>query len=233
MFLFLLSTTFALTLFAFQPTGYIDYPSVSEQLVETVQHSQRHAFDSLLKIVADAKFEVLKNQLYSDTRKKTFWLNVHNAYALYLLKKEPSILKNHNHFLSTKQITIAGMHFSLNEIEHGILRRSSYRITETVVIKQLRVLELDYRVHFGINFGAKDCPSLVPFREHKLNDQLKSLEKAYILSHTAIDSAKKEIKTSELFEWYETDFGGENGVRNLFEKNGLVQAKDWKISYEA
>lgn len=230
--LLLLSATI-LSAFGKQPHSFVDYPLVSRQLVEMARNNRQQEFDSLEQLLNQASFDILKNQLYSDTRKKTFWLNVHNAFSINLLRKDPDLLKNHAQFLATKQIPVAGTSFSFNEIEHGILRRSNYRNSETDAIKQLRVLEADYRVHFGMNFGAKDCPAIVFFEEHKLGDQLRLLEKQFITEHTTIDSVKKEVQTSELFEWYRDDFGGKDGLRTLFLKNGVEQAKEWKISYNA
>lgn len=233
-FLFILCS-FALSydeaLYAKQAVKSSDYPTLSLKLIETAYQNKPETFDSLLQILANAKFDVLTNQLYSDTRKKTFWLNVHNAFVYTLLKKDPTLLKNHHQFLDTKRILVAGVMFSLNEIEHGILRRSDYRNKVTDQIKQLRVLEMDYRVHFGLNFGAKDCPVVPVFNEYDLNSQLKDLEKKYIVESTTVDSVKKEIITSELFEWYKNDFGGKEGLRSLLQKNGIEQAKDWKLTF--
>lgn len=221
----------ACTLLAKQAAKSSDYPSLSLKLLETAYQNKHETFDSLLNILANAKFDVLTNQLYSDTRKKTFWLNVHNAFVYSLIQKEPTILKNRNTFFETKRVLVAGVMFSLNEIEHGILRRSDYRIKVTDPIKQLRVLEVDYGVHFGLYFGAKDCPNAPIFNEFDLTTQLKELEKKYIQEMTTIDSVKKEIVTSELFDWYKNDFGGKDGLKALLQKNGIEQAKDWKITF--
>lgn len=210
---------------------FIDYPALSEKLAEMSLHNREHEYDSLLTLIASVKFDILKNQLYSDTRKKTFWMNVHNAFAIHAVRKQPTLLKNHSQFLSIRQINVAGTTLSLNEIFHGILRRSNYRITETEPIKQFRVLMIDYRIHFGITVGAKDCPPFVPFNEHTLNDQLKSLENRFITEHAVVDSVKKEIRISELFEWYLKDFGGTASLGSLFERNGIKSEKDWKFKF--
>ena len=213
--------------------SYIDYTQISQQFIEAANQNRFETADSILQIVAKAQFTVLKNQLYSDNRKKVFWLNIYNGHTLLSIKRTPALYKSRKQYLSNKYIPIAGQLLSLNEIEHGILRRSNYLITETPEIKQLRVLEPDYRIHFGLYFGATDGPDIVFFNEYSITEQLLQCEKAFITKTTQIDSNRREINISELFDWYKDDFGGKIGIRTILQKNGIIQAKDWKLNYHS
>ncbi len=52
------------------------------------------------------------------------WLNIYNAFVQKLLTDNPGKFKKRNSFFSDQQITLAGRQLSLDDIEHGILRRS-------------------------------------------------------------------------------------------------------------
>jgi len=83
---------------------------------------------------------------------------------------------------------------SLNDIEHGILR------------KKFR----DARVHAAINCASKSCPPLraEAFTAEKLDAQLDEQMRAFVNdpARNRIDPAKKELEISEIFKWFEEDF---------------------------
>ena len=66
----------------------------------------------------------LASQLNSDDKRLAFWLNIYNGFTQVILKKNPEQYKTRSSFFSSKQIFIAGEQLSLDDIEHGILRRS-------------------------------------------------------------------------------------------------------------
>ena len=112
------------------------------------------------KNLENISLDFLIESLHSDDHKKAFWINIYNAYFQYLRKEEhfnkPQIYKD-------KTFTIAGNKFSLDDVEHGILRRYRYKYSlgyfpnpfAPRIIKQLAVKKLDYRIHFALKLWCK------------------------------------------------------------------------------
>lgn len=186
-----------------------------------------------VKIKADSK-EVEKalsvltyNQLFkglnNDAAKKTFWVNMYNAWyqilAIRLNKTRPKIF-------TEKLIPIAGLSLSLDDIEHGILRKYRWKwsmgylpqFLPQKAIKELAVDSIDYRIHFALNCGAKSCPPIAFYRYDKIEQQLDMATVAFIKGESEIDESKKRITTSKILSWFKGDFGGSNGIRALMTK---------------
>ena len=138
-----------------------DYLKVSSDWLYAVRIGERG--DSLQKILSAADEQALKATLNEDDKRKAFWINVYNATTQSVLKADPARYKKRNAFFKAKLVTIAGHKTSLDEIEHGILRRSKCKLSlgyfnkifKSRFEKALRVGKLDYRIHFALNCGAR------------------------------------------------------------------------------
>ncbi len=186
-----------------------------------------------VKIKADSKTEekalssLTYNQLLeglnNDAAKKTFWVNMYNAWyqilAIRLNKTKPKIF-------TEQLIPVAGLSLSLDDIEHGILRKYRWKwsmgylpqFLPQKTIKELAVDSIDYRIHFALNCGAKSCPPIAFYRYEKINQQLDMATVAFINGESEIDESKNRITTSKILSWFKGDFGGSNGIRALMTK---------------
>ena len=96
--------------------------------------------------------------LNTDDLKKTFWINIYNAYVL-IIANEP---RQHTSVFKQKRIKISRYHLSLNDIEYGILRNYSYNIGSIYInnpfyskfIKTIAISQLDYNLYFLLNRSA-------------------------------------------------------------------------------
>jgi Protein of unknown function, DUF547 len=160
--------------------------------------------------------------LSNDDAKKTFWLNVYNAWYQLLASrgsKNPGIF-------TEKLIPIAGIQLSLEEIEQGILRKDYRKLRKADTtgsfskqqIKLFAVSKIDYRIHFALNCGAKSCPPIAFYSYNRLTQQLDLATRSFLISNTTINEVQKEISASQLMEWYKTDFGGKKGTLALIGK---------------
>ncbi len=159
----------------------------------------------------------------NNTFKKAFWINIYNAY-FQILRKHQNIEKKV--IYTQKLIKIATIFFSLDDIEHGILRRFRYKYSLGYFpslfvkkhIRELAVSKIDYRIHFALNCGAKSCPPIAFYSPEKLEGQLSLAEISFLESETEIDHQKKEIRTSMILKWFLADFKGKKGIRKLIKK---------------
>jgi len=178
----------------------------------------------------------LRNEIYSDDLKKTFWINIYNAFFL-ILKKEFNYSKPN--IYQKKLFNIANTKFSLDDIEHGILRKYRYKyslgffrnIFYSKLIKNLAVNTIDYRIHFALNCGAKSCPPIAFYKLETINNQLNFATVSFLESETYYNSTNKEIHTTSLFKWYLMDFDGKKGIQNIYKNQLNKDITDYKIIY--
>jgi hypothetical protein len=178
---------------------------------------------------------ILNNQLQNDHQKLAFWLNLYNGYTQVLLKKDPEQYKTRNAFFSTKNIDVAGQHLSLDEIEHGILRRSKIKWSEgyldkpfpSAFEKDFRVKKLDYRIHFALNCGAKSCPPIAFYDPVQIEKQLTVAVKTYLKGECEYNEAKNTISVPALMSWFRHDFGGKKGIYEILKQNKIIPAESY------
>ena len=150
----------------------------------------------LTKRLASYSPEDLQIQLYKDALRKTFWINCYNAFYQILRKK----IKLLSPAIFTKRvISIGGQQWSLDDIEHGILRRARYKYSLGYLpqifvpnkIKLLMVEKLDYRIHFALNCGAVSCPPIAFYFHEDIEEQLDIASQVFLMAETLVDEKKK------------------------------------------
>ncbi len=195
-----------------------------------------------LKQVYEIPFEDLVKGLSTDEEKKAFWINLYNAFTHSALSKDPEQYKNRNRFFSAEQFGVAGNKISLDCIEHGILRRSKIKwslgylgkLFPGKFEKDLRVDEVDYRIHFALNCGAKSCPPIAFYKPENINPQLEQATYAYLNGEAEYDAASNKLKLPAIMGWFREDFGGKKAmIRLLKEKKLLPADADPSITFKS
>lgn len=127
-----------------------------------------------------------------------FWINAYNAFTVKLILDNyptTSIMNiNGGKAWDLKFIKIGGKEYSLNNIEHDILRRN-YR---------------DPRIHFAVNCASISCPKLNnrAFIAAELNRQLVKMTKEFLGNTSKNTLSPNSVEISSLFDWYKNDFNG-------------------------
>jgi len=124
-----------------------------------------------------------------------FWLNLYNAGALAVASDafeqgSTTVLRVPGAF-DASWATIAGEAISLNDIEHGKIRRFG-----------------DPRIHGALVCGSVSCPTLryEPFGEN-LDDQLDDQMHSFLTGGgAAVDRTTGTLRLSRIFLWYGGDF---------------------------
>ena len=208
---------------------------ISEQLLLAVKTNQPHK--DFLAQLENYSLEQLEKELNNDDAKKAFWINIYNAFYQIFRKfnqiNKPEIYRE-------KLINIAGDFFSLDDVEHGILRKYRYKyslgflpnIFTKKLIKNLAVNKLDYRIHFALNCGAKSCPPIAFYSLEKIETQLQMATLAFLEGETDILEEKKEIHVTQLFKWFLADFGGKSGIRNILKEQLQLDSKGYALVFK-
>ena len=128
-----------------------------------------------------------------------FWINAYNACVLagvskaYPIASVTEISPNFG-FFKIHRFVVGGRRFTLDHIEHEIIRPQF----------------ADPRIHAAINCAAVSCPRLLSevFTPNKLDDQLNSVMQDMIRNpmHVQINRETGAVNLSTIFDWFSSDF---------------------------
>ncbi|CAD5123866.1 DgyrCDS12173 [Dimorphilus gyrociliatus] len=164
----------------------------------------------------------------SENQKKAFFINIYNALTIHGLTecdKLPSSPLDLNQFWKVTSYCIGRETYSLDDIEHGILRCNR---PHPVAVERpfgesdsrLKYVckEFDPRIHFALNCGAFSCPPINVYNENNLEDALTLATKSFC--ELEVKVIGKDLVLSQLFQWYRSDFGSTE-----------VEAIRWILAY--
>ena len=162
----------------------------------------------------------------SENEKLAFWINAYNAFTLKMIIDHYPVssirtLYNGKPWEHT-WISIKGKTYSLDDIEHGIIR------------KEFK----EPRIHFAVNCASVSCPPIqnCAYTGHNLDKLLEKATKEFINSdENTIQN--NSLQLSSIFKWYANDFGNVIAFVNRYSavkvnKNVPIHYKayDWKLN---
>jgi hypothetical protein len=211
-----------------EPYADLNLIAISQQLLLAAK--TKEATDSIVNILQSIPLQSLTEQLINDDYKKAFWINLYNGYTQIILLKNPVQYKNRSAFFGNRQINLAGAKLSLDDIEHGILRRSKikwglgyfHKLFPGTFEQDYRVDTLDYRIHFSLNCGAKSCPPIAFYKPVELNRQLDLATRVYLSGEVEYDTVANTVALPALMGWFRGDFGGTKAITNLLKRLQII-----------
>lgn len=153
-------------------------------------------------------------ELSSKEERFAFWVNAYNLLAIKtVLDRYPiSSIKDGGNFLFPiwkKNVgTVAGKDYSLDDIEHGVLRA---RFEEP-------------RVHFAVVCASLSCPDLraEPYEGIRLDEQLGDQARSFLENRTkglVPGDDRKTAAVSSIFKWFGEDFDRGGGVAQFIREH--------------
>ncbi|MFX0556691.1 DUF547 domain-containing protein [Maribacter sp. CXY002] len=209
-----------------------DFNSLSEDFLNQLKDNKDTG--EIEAKIANADLVELEIALDTDAKRLAFWVNIYNGYIQLILKRNPELYKDRAAFFKMDQLHIAGEHISFAKIEHGIIRKSQWEYGLGMIRKwfpnkferKLRVDKRDYRIHFALNCGAKDCPPVAIYEWERLDEQFEKGTKKYLERTTSYNPVTKEVSVTSLFNWFRGDFGGKSGIKKILKDKGLIPTTD-------
>lgn len=143
-----------------------------------------------------------------------FWLNAYNACVL----RDAAELGAEG-FFERPRVRIAGYDWSLDDIEHGLLRGNvpkygSLRAPMKKSDPRLALVPLAYdeRMHFAMYSACRSSPPLRVLHGERLEAELEAAARDYVRAAVRVKDEGARVKVPKIFHWYGDDFGGEGGV---------------------
>lgn len=173
--------------------------------------------------------------LQSRADKLAYWLNVYNAWmiegVLASLAEDPSfdsVGANDFALFSTPFISLGDHTFTLDQVEHAIIRGDDYAFDNYFVDRptDLQMARdwhedlfgddpVDARIHVGLNCASVGCPDILDgaFRGEVLDQQLDAAATRFV-DNDAKGAGPNGL--SQLFSWFSADFNGSFGSVEAF-----------------
>ncbi len=198
-----------------ESTEYKDYKELSSQL---------HTLDL--------------NELTTYEEKLAFWINLYNLIVIQGiidLDIDTSVKEVADFF--QKVCYQIGPHcFSPDDIEHGMLRgnaRPPYRPFRQFKKREPRLAfvidRVDPRIHFALVCGSRSCAPIRFYDPNEIEQQLELAAYKFVnSSEVVILPEENKIIMSQVFDWYQRDFGGKKAVLKFIKER---VDSDWKREF--
>jgi len=150
-----------------------------------------------------------------------FWINVYNATMMLAARAcapgEP--VTGIAGLFDRPRVTICGQAFSLDDIEHGLLRGNAPKYgrwsgpfgrddPRLVFTPRLH----DERVHFALYTACRSSHALRVFGLRPVGEDLEAAVRDCVRRDVRVADDGAWIEVPRLFKWYPGDFGGEPGI---------------------
>lgn len=185
------------------------------------------AYDRLATLPAFAAYRAVAGELAGfdpgslATRgeRLAFWINVYNALTIDAVAAfgVHGSIRDVPGFFRRAAYRIGGERFSLEEIEHGILRGNRPplpRLAPPFAVddprRALCILPPDPRVHFALHCATRSCPPLRAYTPAQIAAELEAAAAAFVQGDIAVEGER--VAVSSIFSTYAEDFGGPEGV---------------------
>ena len=175
------------------------------------------AFAEFLGLVPDLR-QFDPSELSSEIERRAFWINLYNVLMIHGLvaygaKRSAEEIKGI--FVRLAYI-VGGYRYSLDDIEHGILRGNRMHFVVPGVRfgardprRQHVIGKLDPRIHFALVCGASSCPPISIYQADKLDVQLDLAARSFVNGGgVLLNKDEITLSLSRIFQWYSVDFGG-------------------------
>lgn len=168
--------------------------------------------------LAAALREFDPGRLVAGEERIAFWINVYNALLIHgvvAYRERRSLLKIRGAFERIAYV-IGGHRYSLDDIEHGVLRANrahflipGIRFSRRDPRRKHTLAQLDPRIHFALVCGASSCPPIGIYQAENLDRQLELAASNFINNGgVVLNRAESRVALSRVFQWYSPDFGG-------------------------
>ncbi|WP_432671188.1 DUF547 domain-containing protein [Flavobacterium sp. SM2513] len=149
-----------------------------------------------------------------------YWINAYNAYTVRLILNHypTKSIKDIKDPWGKKFFTLGTKKYSLEEIEHEILRKMN-----------------EPRIHFAINCASFSCPNLLneAYTGAKLEKQLDAAAKSFINDATKNTISSSKVEISKIFDWFGGDFKEKGSIIDYLNKYSTVKiSPKAKVSYK-
>jgi len=191
--------------------GRVDY----ETLGESKEYQE-------YRVLTNGLRNFVLHRLIGRQQQLAFWVNLYNSIVVdgIVFKGIKQSVQEAPDLFSRLKYMIGSHLFSADDIEHGILRgnaRPWFHLLRQFGPKDPRkawiLKPVDPRIHFALVCGSRSCAPINYYDSNTIYDQLEAAARSFVNSSEVIVLPEEgKVLLSEVFRWYQSDFGGKRGV---------------------
>ncbi len=157
----------------------------------------------------------------SRDQRLAFYINLYNASMISAIIKDLgagfSTSENDYAIFAAPLVEVAGKKVSLNHIEHEIVRKEF----------------AEPRIHIALVCGARSCPPLMAraYTAENLETSLERNMRRFVNDEFRNRLSATKLELSRIFEWYQADFGGEDGLRRFLGRYSEIDPARAELGY--
>jgi hypothetical protein len=172
------------------PSGEVRYAELKENPTD---------LEAFIRQLAAVSPESHPELFPTPAARMAYWINAYNAFVIdavlkaYPLRSVRDIKLGFGLlFFKRARFVAGGQRYSLDDIEHGILRKQF----------------ADPRIHFAVNCASLSCPSIrrEPYTAERLEEQLDAAAREFIGKEDNVWMRGDVLFLSKIFDWYGGDF---------------------------
>jgi hypothetical protein len=193
------------------------------------------AYSSYVELTSSLKNVDLAD-LKTREERLAFWINLYNVIVIHgviELGIKDSVKEVRN-FFRRVQYNVGDMHFSPDDIEHGILRGNRRppngilrRFHENDKRKIFSIIPVDPRIHFALVCASSSCPPIEVYTAEMIDSELNIAGESFLNSGgIVLDTVNNKVSLSRIFKWYGQDFGRTVGERLSFASRYLYNPEE-------
>ena len=167
-------------------------------------------------VLSAAELQRVHLQALTHHDRIAFFVNVYNALVLHahVTHGPPNSLWRRYMFFRILSYRVAGLDFTLDDIEHGILRGNK-RPPMIKFVLQLRASDpkcqhilttREPRIHFLISAGTRSDPPIRILESDEVHEQLHHATVEFLTYTVKLDVEKRSVSLPRIFYWYAEDF---------------------------
>ena len=177
--------------------------------------------------------------LQTREEKLAFWINLYNALivdSVIQFGVTDSVAQGLDilRFFRRAAHNVGGQRMTAEDMEHGILRANRgnpYLPGSQFVPNDPRrkwiLKTVDPRIHFALNCASKSCPPIGVYSPDQVDAQLDLAAQNFIAHEVRLDMENKTLSLSQIFHWYQADFGGLSGTLAFVSEFLPKEKRDW------
>ncbi|OBX25231.1 hypothetical protein A9996_10910 [Gelidibacter algens] len=165
--------------------------------------------------------ENLPQKTWSKNAVLAYWINAYNVYTVKLILDNYPVksIKEIKDPWGKKFFTLGNKKYSLEEIEHEILRKMN-----------------EPRIHFAINCASFSCPNLSnqAFTAENMEQQLDAAAKHFVNDTSKNSISKDSVEISKIFDWFSGDFKKQGTIIDFLNTYSTIKIDiNAKVKYKS
>ena len=154
------------------------------------------------------------NALINDHQRLAFWLNTYNLLLIHVICTHGEIdsIKDISRFFRSHKYQIGAFTFSLDDIEHGILRRNqrspgslTRQFDDSDPRLAFLVNQIDPRIHAALYSASVSSAPLQYFSEENIEQELTSAISGFLGKTVRLSLDRQKLILPKVLHWYRKD----------------------------